>query len=927
MASASRGPALGQIERVFVDGSVAGLSDGQLIARFLERHDADAFSALVARHGPLVLGVCRAMLHDANDVEDAFQATFLLLVRRVRTIRNRDVLGGWLHKVAHRVALRARSASAERREHERRAAQMAAISSTHDAPNTGELRPVLHEEIARLPERYRLPIVLCELEGIPQAQAAHNLRWSERTLRRRLAEARERLKRRLDRRGLAPAGAFFIALAPRETAAAVPTAWSDALGQAAAGVLKGSAAAATFSPAAEKLSREVLKMMTARKLIMMSGSLLGVVLTTLAAAAALATRGDEPAAKPIAQTKSTNPTKKEDPQRASESLGRASLGGRVVDPDGKPVANARVWTDWFDMKSRSQKLLAETRTDAQGRFRLGPVEPIYRHRLDIYIEAPGFARQYCPESSESVFPGQDSELGTFELARGRVYTGQVIDHDGTPLPNATVETYVQRHILGHTVTRIGPVHTLTTDREGRFRTPPLPVGLLALVARAPERELAAVAKVVAPGGEEDVGPIRLKKDVPIPGVVKDEDGKPIAGVFLGGVVGHDTTSDSEGRFVIHGFGANPTFQLNAGKDGYAPILAIVRGTNAGLMLHVARGASDSNKPVPGKELAVTLRRAGWIEGQATDADTGKPVALEKVVICYFERKPGGEIVLRGCRSDAFEQPEPGQFRVSYPTTDEYHLSFTAKGYHDAEAFIPKMDSLKTISGIVARMKRKADGSAPTVAQQRITGAVTRDGRPVNHGWAALWEIRKPRNAVNWPVMRGRTVAPPPIPFASAPIRDGHYELEAPFQNKGWYVVIEEAGYPLTQAGPIALELNEKRTLDIAGQRGGSISGRVTNVPKGWEGNLWVVAFTRTGIQAEARVNADSTFALSSLPSGEYGLKVGHDGFEEAEVYPGELAKQHREAYNQPADPWKRAKIVKVEIDRETKGVELELPHE
>jgi hypothetical protein len=293
-------------------------------------------------------------------------------------------------------------------------------------------------------------------------------------------------------------------------------------------------------------------------------------------------------------------------------------------------------------------------------------------------------------------------------------------------------------------------------------------------------------------------------------------------------------------------------------------------------------------------------------------------------VCNFERKPSGEIVLRGCQSDS-EQTEPGRFRATYPFPNEYHLTFSAAGYHDAEAYTPKVTELKTIGGIVARMKKKTEGSTPAIAQQTIAGAVTRNGRPVQSGWAGLWALRRTRNAPNAPVMRERTAVGDPIAYASAPIVDGSYSLDVPFQSDAWYVVAKEPGYPLTQVGPIAIALSQKKTLDIACTEGGRIRGRVKSVPPGWEGHVWVIAFSKTAIREEARVDRDGTFSLPPLPPGEYGLKVGHDAFDDAEVYPGSLINDHREAFDQVADPWKRAKMVSVEAGKELTGIDLELP--
>src|SRR5207248_5689960 len=138
-------------------GTVSGLSEGQLIERFATRGDEAAFEALLARHGPMVLGICRQVLRDPDDVEDAFQATFLVLVRKAGTLRDRDLVGNWLFGVASRVALRARAAAARRRAVEGSGNTVDALAPGDD--HDGESRTMIHEEVRRLPEKYRSPVL------------------------------------------------------------------------------------------------------------------------------------------------------------------------------------------------------------------------------------------------------------------------------------------------------------------------------------------------------------------------------------------------------------------------------------------------------------------------------------------------------------------------------------------------------------------------------------------------------------------------------------------------------------------------------------------------------------------------------------------------------------------------------------------------
>ena len=167
----------------------------------MEQRDEDAFTFLVRRHGPMIFGVCRRLLGDSQEAEDALQATFLVLVRRSKSIRRREVLGSWLHSVAQRIALRARAQSDTRRRRERKAGNMATSRPTDDS-TWQELRFALDEEIGALAEKYRAPIVLCFLEGKTHAQAAHALGCPTTSLTRRLNKGRDLLCARLERRGI-----------------------------------------------------------------------------------------------------------------------------------------------------------------------------------------------------------------------------------------------------------------------------------------------------------------------------------------------------------------------------------------------------------------------------------------------------------------------------------------------------------------------------------------------------------------------------------------------------------------------------------------------------------------------------------------------------------------------------------------------------
>jgi polysaccharide export outer membrane protein len=299
-----------------------GVTDAQLLERFLARREEVAFEELVRRHGPMVLGVCRRVLAEPHAAADAFQATFLVLVRRAAFIVPRSRVGPWLYGVARRTALKARSSVARRR----RAEQEAARGRPHTTPPADlgdDLRPLLDQELGRLPEKYRAPLVLCLLEGKSRKEAAGLLGWSEGTLSGRLARAKELLGARLRRRGVALAGvALLAALAESAAAAAVPASLALATVQAVAS-LAGPTAAPVVSTPVVALTEEVLKAMLVSKLKTVAGVLVLVAGIGLGAGAVAGPYG--PAA------------------RGTPPAGVDADGTVVAAPDKKAEAKPRVY--------------------------------------------------------------------------------------------------------------------------------------------------------------------------------------------------------------------------------------------------------------------------------------------------------------------------------------------------------------------------------------------------------------------------------------------------------------------------------------------------------------------------------------------------------------------------------------------------------
>ncbi len=212
-----------ELQTLFSTGTLGGLSDGRLLERFASHREEAAFEALVRRHGPMVWGVCRRVLRDHHDAEDAFQATFLVLARKGQSIAHRELVANWLYGVACRTALKARSTRAKRRRREGQVTEMPE-PETVSLDHRDDLNEWLDRELSRLPDKYRIPIVLCELEGQSHREVAERLGWPIGTVSGRLSRARAMLARRLSRRGMSLSiGSLAVVVAQDAASASMPT--------------------------------------------------------------------------------------------------------------------------------------------------------------------------------------------------------------------------------------------------------------------------------------------------------------------------------------------------------------------------------------------------------------------------------------------------------------------------------------------------------------------------------------------------------------------------------------------------------------------------------------------------------------------------------------------------------------------------------
>jgi RNA polymerase sigma factor (sigma-70 family) len=306
MATSQISEAISHLRRTVLSCDGAGLTDGQLLEAFISRRDEAALAVLVKRHGPMVWGVCRRILRNYHDAEDAFQATFLVLVRKAASIASRELLANWLYGVARQTALKARATAANRGGRERQVMEMPEpVTTEPDLWN--DLQPLLDQELSRLPDKYRIAIVLCDLEGKTRKEAARQLGVPEGTLAARVARARVMLAKRLTRHGLVMAsGALGMMFSQEVASAGVPAAVVSSTIEVASLFATGQAvASAVVSTRVAALTEGVLKSMLLKKLgaavvLMLAVGALGI------AAGAMARRTGAGESRPLV-SKSTAP--------------------------------------------------------------------------------------------------------------------------------------------------------------------------------------------------------------------------------------------------------------------------------------------------------------------------------------------------------------------------------------------------------------------------------------------------------------------------------------------------------------------------------------------------------------------------------------------------------------------------------------------
>jgi RNA polymerase sigma factor (sigma-70 family) len=618
MPGENRGNVVRDLEQVFGPGTATGLSEGQLLRRFVSGRDESAFSTLVSRHGAMVLGVCRRVLGTIPDADDAFQATFLVLLRRAKSLQDADLLGPWLYGVAWRVASRARAGNARRRLEEGKAATARPEGAEPDWPaERRELRAVLDEEINRLPERYRRPLVLCYVQGLTQEAAARRLRCNAGVLRGRLDRARIRLRGRLAHRGLAPAVGLVLAelVGPSAQASVPATLLTATLAAARRDLTVGLVARGLVVSSAAKLAGDVLRRQFVGRVALIAVLLAG----SSVAVAALSRLG---AAARIGN--STSVVQSPEPTASSKAKtippADRTIDFRVVDRStGKPLRGVRLTV----MVGGTQTL--DRTTDDSGMINIDYPSPRPK-MMHVGAGKAGFTPMrvwVCHPNFEEAFPATYTLL----LAAAAPISGVVKTEDGRPVVGAKVSPSI---FYNSDDPPPGPAEFRLedgslTDAEGRWSFPTMPSGYdparLAIQIQHPDFQPFAVYGGTVTEAVGPKGTVTLSRGIAITGRVVDREGHPIRGARASAGRkrwGSDirvVETDGDGRFRLEHLPPGETL-LTVQAKGHGPAMIKIDGRPGSPPVEMRLGTPRTvqgrvvdghDKPIAGVQVTVD----GW----------------------------------------------------------------------------------------------------------------------------------------------------------------------------------------------------------------------------------------------------------------------------------------------------------------------------
>jgi RNA polymerase sigma factor (sigma-70 family) len=437
MATAPLSQLLGHLRKLAARRCVHQSADQQLLDDFAATRDEAAFTALVSRHGPMVLRVCRRVLSHEQDAEDAFQATFLVLARHAASIRKRDTIAGWLHGVAYRTAMKAKRSAARRRNHENRL--RSAPPPKSNGPSWDDVQSVLDEELQRLPERYRTAFVLSVLEGKAGAEIAAVLGCRKGTVKSRVSRAREMLQDPLARRGIHLA-TLLAALSVAEGAgrAALPASLAQTAVRSGLLVAAGKSVAESLPPHIAALAAGVTRAMFLTKIKIVVLLLLGTALVAGAGVLAQRTLAGAQNETPPGRNAAVPSTKQETDLPAAPNADALAIHGRVLDPDNRPIANAGIYAPETGKERKARQDGPVTRraaSDADGRFHLQLPRSIIKPGRSVPIIAAmdGFGLVWV-ELTEKNAAG----ALTLRLVKDLPIRGRLITTEGKPLAGVKV---------------------------------------------------------------------------------------------------------------------------------------------------------------------------------------------------------------------------------------------------------------------------------------------------------------------------------------------------------------------------------------------------------------------------------------------------------------------------------------------------------
>jgi RNA polymerase sigma factor (sigma-70 family) len=612
------------------------VADLQLLEQFATGHDEAAFEALVCRHGPLVLGVCRRVLDNPHDAEDAFQATFLALARRAGSVGRRGSLGTWLYRVAFHTALRARRQATRRRRCEEQVASRQPPDPLAEVTGR-ELLAVLDEELHKLPERLRAPLVLCCLEGKTRDEAARELGWSLGTLKRRLEQGRARLHARLAGRGISPATLLAVGVGATRVSPALA---ADTAG---AALLVVSGKSAAVSARVLALLTEALRAVTASPRKVFGAAVLAVTLlvVTVGLFVYRAPAADPPRA-PADAPKPGPEVRRAEPAPADHK--EMTVTGRVLDADGKALADAAVmvWgrqglvlSSGEGWASNRNEVLGQTKSDKDGRFRLTVprVEPHINVRaVRVVATAPGHGLAWKALNPDAAEAEAELRLTPVQRVSGHLHGLQGEDAAGVTIRVARITRKPAKGEHSDDAALRLPDDrplTVTTDAKGNFTFtgfgPDLTLELEVLdpryerktdwtVSTADKKACENIRLLLAPGRYVEGR------------VVYQDTGKgvPHAHLILHNPI-IETETDAEGRFKV------PLYNPQEDKfGGHVRDIGIEAWPPPGEPYLGASQGVDFPKGVVRREVKLTLPRGALIRGKVTEAGSGLPVTGARI---------------------------------------------------------------------------------------------------------------------------------------------------------------------------------------------------------------------------------------------------------------------------------------------------------